>query len=294
MRLWSLADGSLLREFSGGGAIRTLSFSPDGAWLASDDLANTFRLWGISDDSKPLLERSGAGRWLAAFSADSGQLIAGSPDRSYEIYLLPEGRKTTEGLVHTLAAGRQRASVAQPLLFGALNLAITSDTAGNVKLWRLPLGLAAKVPGRIMPADLRVSLSPDGSKIAAGSDLDGVRVYAAGAPGGMLLSREQDQQGSSGATLVCLRFSPDQALLAGGAVDGRVRIWETIGGAVRPGAVVHADGPVQSLLFSADGAQLFSASRREVQVTGRRQRHDARTLADSGGPAAACLCRGHG
>ena len=53
-------------------------------------------------------------------------------------------------------------------------------------------------------------------------------------------------------------------MVASGSFDGSVRIWDTASGAPRNFFSGHPDGAVHDLVFSPDGRQLFSASRRSV------------------------------
>ena len=79
MRLWRVADGTLLRTLSGHtGGILSLAFSPDGRLLASGSSDRTLRLWRVSDGALlRTLEQEYAVRDVA-FSPDGRTLALAS------------------------------------------------------------------------------------------------------------------------------------------------------------------------------------------------------------------------
>ena len=267
VRVWSLKDGALLQEFAGTAPARSLSFAPSGSWLAGDDLSNTFRLWDVTVGGAPLIQRAGSSPWRSSFAADAGRLIAGSADRSYEVYALPEGRRSAVGLRHTSALGGTASTSVEPLLLAGLGFAVTLAGGNDVKVWELPAAIAAKVPARSLSGQVRAALSADGRRIAAGGYTDKLRIYVPDAPGEVLLKPRQEDGEQDSAVVLCLAFTADQRMLAAGGMDGAIRIWETQRGTMLDVQIVHADGPVHDLMFSGDGQLLFSASRREALVT---------------------------
>ncbi len=264
VRVWSLRDGSLQREFAAGAPLRKLAFDPQGSWLIGDDLSNTLRLWSVAGSDLAVMERTGSSAWLSTFAGDSGRLLVGSPDRSYQIFDLPEGRKSALRLRHSAALPAAGATQQPPLLLAGLNMAVTVAGPGNIKLWRLDEGLTAKIPARTLPVDMRTAVSPDGYLVAAGITTADLRIHVPGVPGGMLL---EPVAATAAQKILRLAFSAEGNLLAAGNIDGSVAIWDTRRGRRLATGVLHADGPVQDLLFSANSNVLFSASRREVQVT---------------------------
>lgn len=266
VRVWSLEDGALLQQFVGTAPIRSLQFAPSGSWLTGDDLSNTLRLWNVAEGGPPLIQRIGSSPWLTDFSADGGELIAGSADRSYEVYTLPEGRRSDIGLRHTSAQSAADYQRVKPLVLAQAGYAVTVASGSDVKVWRLPSAIAAKVPGRSLPGNVLAAVSVDGRHIVTGGYTDKLSVYAPGAPGEVRLElRERLDQQS--AAVLCLAFTRNGNTLAAGSMDGEVRVWDARSGQLADMQVVHADGPVHDLLFSSDGELLFSASRREVLVT---------------------------
>jgi WD40 repeat protein len=270
IRVWSLADGKLKREFEHSSPIRSVIFDPSGDWLASDDLSNTFRLWNVADGGAPVIERLGSSAWFADFSTDSGSVLYGSFDRPYEVNRLPDGRGAGIHLRHARSSQVEPSSRAPipPMMLASRNLVITNDAASSIKIWSVPAQQASTPRGKSLPGGTRAALSQDGQRIAVGSTIGEVNIYAVGAPGGILLGG--DATGSSNSVIsevVWLRFSPDRSMLASATLDGQVRVWDANSGALKDLLIVHPDGAAHDLVFTEDSRYLISASRREVQVT---------------------------
>ncbi len=271
-RVWSLRSGRLLHEFEHVSPPRQLIFDSSGGWLATDDFANTFRLWRLDGSVEPLIERVGNSPWRFNFSQDSDALIVGSLGRAYELFSLPDGIGAGVYLWHSaknadLGVGEQAALPASPLLFGAANLAVTTDGARDLKVWRLPSRSArAALQRKSLPGSSRALLSPDGTRIAVAERSGELRIFAAGAPGSISL-----KPAVADITAVpmptAMMFSRDRTLLAAAAMDGGLRVWQTAAGGQATVVAEHTDGAVHDISFSASAAQVFSASPREVLIT---------------------------
>jgi WD40 repeat protein len=273
VRVWSMQSGELVREFAHSAPLRSLQFDQQGDWLATDDLSSTLRIWNVQSGRVPLIERVGNSAWNIHFANDSGSVLFGSYDRAYQVVSLPDGRDAGVRLGHPAVGriGRDAGRKQRVFVLSELQLAITSDTNRNVKVWKLPAAPPATQISKLMPGNMRTALSPDGQRIAVGATVADVRIYAAGAPGSLLLNALSDarpeEAGEVSSEIVRLVFSADRSLLASGSMDGIVRLWESASGRRLSLSVLHPDGPVHDLLFGADGHLLFSASRLEVQVT---------------------------
>jgi WD40 repeat protein len=271
VRVWSVADGGLQREFEHSSPLRSILFDATGNWLATDDLSSTFRVWSVADGGVPVLERLGSGAWRAQFSSDSSRLLFGASDRAYEIAYLPTARSAGVRLQHAVAAndsfapGRQLA----PVILGGSNVVVTSDADSGVKVWSVP-GTPASLVARSksLPGGTRAAISRDGKRIAVGTQSGEVRIFAVGAPGGILLGMDTEAEvPPTDPDVVYLRFSDDTALLASASMDGRVRVWNAGTGVARELLIAHPDGAAHDLVFAEQNRLLISASRREVIVT---------------------------
>ena len=95
----------------------------------------------------------------------------------------------------------------------------------------------------------------------------GVRIYAVGSPGGILLGGADAAEGQGDREVVYLQFSASQKLLARASMDGQVSVWNVANGARRDLLIIHPDGAAHDLVFTDADSYLVSASRREVIVT---------------------------
>lgn len=93
-----------------------------------------------------------------------------------------------------------------------------------------------------------VDWSPDGSKIASGSDNGNVRVWNA-TSGGQLLSLSAHT-----GTVTSVAWNPDNRLLATTGVDGNLRIWDTTNGQLV--SQISAVGFIYDAAWSPDGNKL--------------------------------------
>jgi WD40 repeat protein len=264
VRVWSLPDGSLAREFDHGSPLRMVAFDPSGKWLATDDLSSTFRLWNTEEGGPPVIERFGISAWYADFADDSSSLLFGSSDRVFRIARLPDGLGAGVSLRHA----RVNRSIAGPIMLATRNLALTSDASRTVKLWSVPAPQVSTAPrSRRFPGGTRAALSADGQRIAIGTTFGDVRIHAVGAPGSILLGGNESADAGGNTEVICLAFSDDRRLLASATIDGRVKLWDADSGAPLDIQIVHPDGGAHDLVFVDEGRRLVSASRREVIVT---------------------------
>jgi WD40 repeat protein len=265
VRVWSLLDATLVKEFEHSSPLRSVQFDPTGQWLATDDLSSTFRVWNVAQGGAPVIERFGISDWFADFAADGSSLMFGSSDRAFQVVRLPDG----QGGGIRMRQSRSGDASGAPVMLATLNLALTTDASRSVKVWSVPGVQSTALPGsKPLPAGTRAVLSADGQRIAIGTTLGDVRIVAAGAPGGMLLGGNAKNANTAGqSAVICLAFSDDRRLLASASIDGRVRVWDADNSTERDYVIVHPDGGAHDLLFIDNGRYLVSSSRGEVLVT---------------------------
>ena len=271
VRVWSLNEGTLIREFEHSSPLRSLKFDLSGEWLATVDLSNTFRLWNMVEGGVPVVERLGSSIWKVDFSTDSSRLLVGSSDRAYEIIYLPEARGTGVRLHHAMidSSSATSARAPAPIVLADRNVVVTNDAGRSIKVWSIPAAQASMTPRvKSLPGGTLATLSADGKRIAVGTSVGDVRVYAVGAPGGILLGgADRADALSDNKGIVNLKFSDNGKMLASASMTGQVQVWDVATGTPRDLLIIHPDGAAHDFVFTDADRYLISASRREVIVT---------------------------
>ena len=100
-----------------------------------------------------------------------------------------------------------------------------------------------------------VAFSPDGTRIASGSDDNTVRLWDAdtGQPIGQPLTGHTD-------TVFSVAFSPDGNRIASGSDDNTVRLWDAATGQPIGQPLTGHTDTVSSVAFSPDGKRIASGS----------------------------------
>ena len=131
------------------------------------------------------------------------------------------------------------------------NILSTGSLDGDYRTWRLPEGAIMRLgKGAIGRGDRALGYSPDGTRLAVASTI-GIWLYdvRTGAEVNLL----------PGGSVTSVAFSTDGALLASGALDNTVQLWDMPTNTNIARLEGHSDG-VRAVAFSHDGKMLASGA----------------------------------
>ncbi|MCU0526496.1 MAG: NB-ARC domain-containing protein [Elainella sp. Prado103] len=170
VRLWSLSSEQNWRKLTVQGQVYSLSFSPDGCWLAMGLESGVVLLWQIDLQHQTLtcvqmLELHQGIVFSVTFSPDGEWLASGSTDRTMRLYHLPS-QTPTEPFNHS---GQVYQVAFHP---GGQWLASAGEDQ-TVRLWDRSTRQCLQTLTQHHSKIWAIAFSPDGSILASGSQ-DGV------------------------------------------------------------------------------------------------------------------------
>jgi WD40 repeat protein/tetratricopeptide (TPR) repeat protein len=246
--IWNVGGTYGLPVLSHAGAIRSVSFSGDGRFLATGGASGIARVWNSRSGEEiiPAASRRHDGTILdVALSPDGKRLAAAGSDKTARIWDTVSG-KELRVLQHP-----------QMVMAVAFNpkgdLVATGGYDGVVRIWSVESGAVLKQLRGHVSWVLGVEFSPDGARLASCGFDKTARVWEV-APEKQLFSLRGHSEQVNAVT-----FSRDGRYIATASGDRTARLWEAADGKAIRTFSGHVDR-VAGVALSPDGKRLATAS----------------------------------
>ncbi|MGY1670317.1 nSTAND1 domain-containing NTPase [Geodermatophilus sp. SYSU D00710] len=241
------------RHLTHADAVRTATFSPDGALLATGGNDELITLWDPATGRQRGRPLSGHTDWVQglAFNRDGTTLASVGHDGTIRLW------DPATGTPRGAPLGGHTEPVSG-LAFGPdVSLLATAGEDGTVRLWDVATGQQRGEPLIRQDTELwSVAFNADGSLLATAGADGQLRLWdvATGRPSG------EPWSGHDG-WAISVAFHPGGSLLATSGADGVVRLWDVVSHAPVGEPMVGHVGEVSDIAFSRDGSLLASAGR---------------------------------
>ncbi len=245
----------------------SLALRADGRLLAigSGIPENMIRLWDLTTGVEVMTLKGHTGNINGlAFSPDGSLLASGSGDSTLRLWDATTGQELFFSSAH-------RAAVQAVAFSPDGTLLASGGQDGAVRIWDVATRQVLQTLDTGSYSVDTLAFSPDGTLLAAGGSGDNkLRLWNPRTGASVAALYGPAAQDGATAGVYSTAFSPDGKILASGDGEGAVVLWDSDAASPSFGqqlAVLqrHSDW-VDSLLFSADGTILISASERDSTV----------------------------
>ena len=243
---FAISNFRLVRRLTdGGGNLRRIAWSPDGASLAGGGFDEVVRVWDVQSGNAIHSWRGHSGViYAVCWSSDGKQLASGGADATVRVWDLEVGR-----LVHIWKT-RERSVLGLAWSPDGATIAAGTDT-GRILLWDTKSGEQKQRFDSHRGSVHSLAWSPDGGSIVSASNDGSVRILSVARIGDEVLGRHAGQ-------VYGIAWSPDGSVIASSGSDNEVRLWDPSGREV--GTLHGHTRSVTDLSFSHDGIYLASIS----------------------------------
>ncbi len=244
------------------GILESVSFSPDGKFIATASRDRTVKIWSL-DGKKQLVkleEHKGEGFNSVVFSPDGTLIATGSWDKTAKIW------SRNGKLLHTLTGHKE--AVLEVAFSPDSQLLATASWDNTVKIWSRDGKLLHTLTGHKDKVN-SVTFSPDGKLIATVSWDKTVKLWNLDGKELRTFTGHQDMIWS-------VSFSPDGKRIATASGDRTVKIWNLDGKELQT-LKGHQNG-VNSVAFSPDGKLIATASGDKTVKLWNRNGQELETL----------------
>ena len=261
---WSLAKrhfrGSDWTCYGHTDAVASVSFSPDGTWIASGSHDSTIRLWDASTGQEiKMLKGHTSAVTNVKISPDGTRIASGSSDNTIKVWDADTGEELT-----TLKGHKDDVV---SVSFSPDGTRIASGSEDNtIKLWSAATGDEIKTLTGHTSAVNSVSFSPDGTRIASSGELGSLLDSLGVGSDNNSIKLWDAATGEEITTLMghtypvdSVSFSSNGTSIASGSWDNSIKLWDTSTGKEITTLKGHAK-TVRDVSFSPDGTRIASGS----------------------------------
>jgi len=254
----SSETSSIIKLYSGKGAIYSLTFSPDGLLLASGGGSdwgkfvgkdNCVRVWRVGEwQNHQKLAQHSAPVTTVQFSQDGKFLVSGSLDKTIKVWNV-----ATQKLHQTLKGHRFGVKRLQVSPYG--DTVLSGSIGGEVILWNLQTGRVLDRFSWEQGEVKALALSPDGEYFAIAGGETTIQVWE------VYTFKPLFSLTGHSDLVYSLNFSPDGQYLASGSGDWdcSIKIWDLATRMVKQTLHGH-QWAINAVQFSPDGTSLASGS----------------------------------
>jgi WD40 repeat protein len=261
VRVWDFRNGSLIVQLDMAAQPSDIQLATGGEVLGAVFGTEGVSIWRIDSPANPLLEEFASGRWQLAFSPSGTRVLAGGPERGFQVYDTGQGRV----LGPPLGSGSARESDGLLAFSADEQIVVTSGAASVARFWRAPTlpALEESIEGSTVQTiwtpsgDTVAVATPDATRFVLGDQNGNVHVIAADSGRDGLVQRGDEVSFFGHNTEVRhLELSRDGRLAASVADDNTLRVWTVADGLPRQFIIDIPGAPVEHMAFAPDGKLL--------------------------------------